>query len=135
MDIWTREKRSDVMSRIRSRNTKPEIEVRSLLHKAGYRFRLHRKDLPGCPDIVLPKYKSVIFVHGCFWHVHEGCKDSVIPKTNTAKWEKKLSSNSKRDKKKLFTLKKEGWKALVIWECQLRKKDLLEKRILKFLKK
>ena len=135
MDIWTREKRSDVMSRIRSGNTKPEIEVRSLLHKAGYRFRLHGKDLPGRPDIVLPKYKTVIFVHGCFWHVHEGCKDSVIPKTNTAKWEKKLFSNAERDKKKIKDLKKNGWNVVVIWECQVRKKGLLEKKILKLFKK
>jgi DNA mismatch endonuclease (patch repair protein) len=91
--------------------------------------------LPSSPDIVLPKYKSVIFVHGCFWHVHQGCKDSTIPKTNTAEWGKKLTANSKRDKKKINYLKKAGWKVLVIWECQVREKSLIEKKNLKFLKK
>jgi DNA mismatch endonuclease (patch repair protein) len=100
VDHLTRAKRSWNMSRIRSGNTKPEKVVRSLLHAMGYRFRLHRKNLPGKPDIVLPKYKTVIFVHGCFWHRHPGCKNATMPKTNTEFWEDKLSQNIDRDRKK-----------------------------------
>ena len=134
MDIWSKNKRSEVMSRIRSKNTKPELFVRSLLFRMGYRFRLHRRDLPGSPDIVLPKYKSVIFVHGCFWHVHAGCKASTIPKTDRAKWERKLIGNAERDKKKIIELKKQGWKIFIVWECQLNDEYELKKQIDKFLK-
>lgn len=108
-DHLTKEKRSWNMSRIRSKNTKPEIIVRSLLHRAGYRFRLHRKDLPGKPDIVLPKYKTVIFVHGCFWHRHKGCKRSNIPKSNKEYWIPKIQKNTKRDKIHYKSLIKDGW--------------------------
>ncbi|MCP4150004.1 MAG: DNA mismatch endonuclease Vsr [bacterium] len=121
MDIWTKEKRSKVMSKIRSKDTKPELLLRSALHRRGYRFRIHRKDLPGKPDIVLPKFKTVIFVHGCFWHLHQDCIDGRIPKTQSEKWRKKLEGNVERDKlheKKLIEM---GWHVLTIWECEVEK--------------
>ena len=118
MDRLTPEERSLNMSRIRNKNTRPEKIVRSLLHRLGFRFRLHRRDLPGTPDIVLPGRKAVIFVHGCFWHQHKGCKDSGIPKTNTEFWETKLNKNVERDKKNTAALKQLGWKVLEIWECE-----------------
>jgi DNA mismatch endonuclease (patch repair protein) len=134
MDIWSKEKRSYVMSRIRSKDTTPEKKVRSLLHQIGYRFRLHVKDLPGQPDIVLPKYKKVIFVHGCFWHLHKGCRDGTIPKTQHEKWKTKLEGNVERDKKHIRELKRKGWKALVIWECEIEKRIIkVEKNIKQFL--
>lgn len=119
-DIVSREKRSQMMSGIRSKNTKPEMVVRRWLHKNGYRFRLHRKDLPGKPDIVLPKYKTVIFVHGCFWHRHEGCKNSTIPKSRATWWLEKLERNTSRDEAVMHTLRESGWRVLVVWECQVR---------------
>lgn len=122
MDIWSKEKRSKVMSRIRSYNTKPELILRSSLHKKGYRFRTHRRDLPGVPDIVMLKYKTVIFVHGCFWHNHKNCIDGHIPKTQSEKWKKKLERNVERDhlnKKKLIEM---GWLVIVFWECEIEKK-------------
>ena len=111
------------MSRIKGKNTKPEMIVRSMLHKMGYRFRLHRKDLPGNPDIVLPKYKTVIFVNGCFWHRHEGCKYAYMPKSRVDFWQKKFSDTIKRDRKNKADLESAGWKIIVIWECQT--KDLI----------
>lgn len=121
MDIWSKEKRSEVMSKIRSKNTKPEMLVRSMIHKMGYRFRVHRSDLPGCPDIVFPRYKSVIFVQGCFWHLHKQCRDGTIPKIDREKWTAKLEKNVKRDKQNLRQLRKMGWKVLVLWECEVEK--------------
>ena len=118
--IKVSEKRSRNMSAIRSKNTKPEIAVRKLLHSMGYRFRLHRKDLPGSPDIVLPKYKTVIFVHGCFWHRHENCKYATTPKTRREFWENKFSANKIRDQKIHKEIKILGWKSIIIWECQLK---------------
>jgi DNA mismatch endonuclease (patch repair protein) len=106
------------MSRIKSGNTKPEMIVRSLLHKLGYRFRLHRKDLPGKPDIVLPRYKSVIFVHGCFWHRHKGCKNATSPKTKIIFWREKFKANVERDRKVQKELNSMGWSILIIWECE-----------------
>jgi len=122
MDIWSKEKRSYVMSRIRSKDTSPEKKVRSLLHRMGYRFRLHVKDLPGKPDIVLPKYKKVIFVHGCFWHLHRGCRDGTIPKTQHEKWKTKLEGNVQRNKDYIKELRKKGWKVFIIWECEAENK-------------
>lgn len=124
-DIFSTEKRSDVMSKIKSKNTKPEKVVRSLLFSLGYRFRLHVKDLPGKPDIVLPKYKTVVLVNGCFWHGHENCKDAGIPKTNSQFWYDKISKNKERDKRVLNELEQAGWKVLVIWECQINDKEKL----------
>ena len=114
------EQRSRNMSAIKSKNTKPEIAVRKLLHSMGYRFRLHRKDLPGSPDIVLPKYKTVIFVHGCFWHRHENCKYASTPKTRKEFWEKKFRENINRDNLNQANLSLRGWKIIIIWECQLK---------------
>ncbi|MCL6477518.1 MAG: very short patch repair endonuclease [Peptococcaceae bacterium] len=134
MDIWSKEKRSQVMSHIHSKDTKPEMAVRSLLHRMGYRFRLHKRELPGCPDIVLPKYNSVIFVHGCFWHLHEGCRDGTVPKTQHEKWKLKLERNVKRDKLHYEELQKLGWKVLVIWECEVEKQlDMVKQKIVNFL--
>ena len=119
--------RSRNMSAIKSKNTKPEIAVRKLLHSMGYRFRLHRKDLPGSPDIVLPKYKTVIFVHGCFWHRHENCKYASIPKTRKEFWENKFRANVKRDLEIQEKIKIMGWKYVVIWECEIKNKSIFEK--------
>lgn len=119
MDVFSPEKRSQVMSRIRSKDTKPEKIIRSILHKLGFRFRINRKDLPGKPDIVLPKYKTVIFVHGCFWHQHEGCKIASKPKSNIKFWQDKFSRNIERDKKNQEDLYKMGYRVLVIWECEI----------------
>jgi len=113
------EKRSWNMSRIKGRDTSPELKVRKLLHFLGYRFRLHRKDLPGSSDIVLPKYKTVIFVNGCFWHHHKGCKRASWPKTNTDYWEKKISKNIERDKINMSKLEKMNWNSVIIWECEV----------------
>jgi len=130
VDTLTPEKRSWNMSRIRSTNTKPEKIVRSLLHQMGYRFRLHRKDLPGKPDIVLPKYKTVILVHGCFWHHHKNCKRSNWPKSNQDYWIPKIERNIERDKENKRLLKENGWKVVVVWECEVKDPDKLLKTIL-----
>ena len=119
------------MSRIRAANTKPELIVRSLLHKMGFRYRLHVRSLPGCPDIVLPRWKSVVFVHGCFWHRHRGCKLAYTPKSRKTFWLSKLEGNASRDKKTLAALKDQGWKPLVVWECELRDQDRLTRRLLR----
>jgi len=124
------EQRSRNMSAIKSKNTKPEIAVRKLLHSMGYRFRLHRKDLPGSPDIVLPKYKTVIFVHGCFWHRHENCKYASIPKTRKEFWESKFKANVKRDKEIQEKIKNIGWKSVVIWECELKSTKQIKQKFL-----
>jgi DNA mismatch endonuclease (patch repair protein) len=128
MDVLTKEQRHYNMSQIHSKNTKPEIIVRQYLWHRGYRYRLHKKDLPGNPDIVLPKYHTVIFVNGCFWHMHN-CKKFVLPSSNTAFWSEKLSRNKIRDIDNYKKLKKSGWYYIIIWECQLsRNKDkILEK--------
>ncbi|MDR0754149.1 MAG: very short patch repair endonuclease [Prevotellaceae bacterium] len=120
MDIWSKEKRSKCMSKIRSKNTKPELTLRKSLFARGLRYRVNVSNLPGKPDIVLPKYKTVIFLHGCFWHRHEGCKYAYTPKTNTKFWVDKITSNADRDKvnaEKLTTL---GWNVLTVWECEIR---------------
>lgn len=130
MDRLTKEKRSWNMSRIRSKNTKPEIRLRSLLHKAGYRFRLHARKLPGTPDIVLPKYRTVIFVHGCFWHRHIDCANSTMPKTRIEFWESKFKTTVERDQDKIEKLRLAGWRVIIAWECELDKNDgLLIRRI------
>ncbi len=135
MDIWSKRKRSYVMSRIRSRDTSPEKKVRSLLYSMGYRFRLHDKKLPGKPDIVFRRHKKVIFVHGCFWHLHKGCRDGTIPKTDYEKWKAKLERYVERDKLHVKELRREGWKVLVLWECEIEKQDeKVRKKLLKFLK-
>ena len=125
------EQRSRNMSAIKSKNTKPEIKVRKILHSMGYRFRLHRKDLPGSPDIVLPKYKTVIFVHGCFWHRHENCKYASTPKTRQEFWEAKFRENINRDKLNQENLSSKGWKIIVVWECEINDKDFDLSRLFK----
>jgi len=125
------EHRSWNMSQIKNRDTKPEIKVRSLLHRMGYRFRLHRKDLPGKPDIVLPKYKTVIFVHGCFWHRHKGCKYTYTPKSRTEFWKNKFDKNIARDKQVRKELKSLGWNVITVWECEI----LTERKLISILQK
>jgi DNA mismatch endonuclease (patch repair protein) len=120
-DHITKDRRSWNMSRIRSRHTKPELIIRSLLHRAGYRFRLNYRKLPGKPDIVLPKYKAAIFVHGCFWHRHENCSRATTPNTNREYWLKKFEKNVKRDKERRKEIRDLGWKVIVVWECEVMK--------------
>ena len=123
MDIVSEEQRSYNMSRIRSKNTKPELIVRSMLHRMGYRFTVNgpkNRQLPGKPDIVLPRYKTVIFVHGCFWHRHKGCKYATIPKTRTEWWKAKLEGNAQRDARNQQELRKFGWNVVLAWECEIR---------------
>lgn len=117
-DCFDSKKRSSVMSRIKAKNTKPERVVRSLLHSLGYRFRLHKNSLPGSPDIVLTKYKTVIFVHGCFWHQHEGCSRASLPKTNVDYWIPKLERNKRRFEESKKALEDTGWIVCIIWECE-----------------
>ena len=131
-DVHSKEIRSYNMSRIKGKNTKPEMLVRKFLHANGFRYKLHDKGLPGKPDIVLPKYKTVIFVHGCFWHGHSNCKYYVVPKTRTDWWLNKLSGNIANDEKAVKALKKEGWKVVTIWTCKLR--SIYLKRTLEKLK-
>ncbi len=120
MDVHTPEQRRRNMAAVRSKNTKPEIAIRKLLFSLGYRFRLHRKDLPGKPDIALPKYKIAIFVNGCFWHRHEGCRHASIPATRSEWWQSKLDSNVARDRRNYTRLHEMGWRVVIIWECELR---------------
>ena len=124
-DKLSRDKRRWNMSRIRSADTKPEMLLRSMLHRIGFRFRLHHRGLPGRPDIVLPKYRTVIFVHGCFWHQHPGCIEAVRPKTNQKYWAAKLEGNVKRDRKNRQALLKQGWRVFRFWECQIEKDPIL----------
>ncbi len=134
MDIWTQEKRSLVMSKIKSKNTSPELTLRKALHKLGYRYRLHVKNLPGKPDLVFPKLKKVVFVHGCFWHLHKNCRDGTIPKTRHEYWKNKLERNVERDKKHIKQLDEMEWKSLVVWECEIEKQlDKTISRIRNFL--
>ena len=128
-DTLSQKRRSWNMSRVRSKDTKPEILVRSLLHRNGFRFRLHKKGLPGKPDIVLGRYRTVIFVHGCFWHRHKGCPDSTTPKTRTAFWEKKFKENMERDKRTTLALHDLGWNVIVVWECEIHRPENLLKRL------
>ena len=132
-DMFSPEERSRIMSRVRSKGTGPEKKVRSLLHHLGYRFRLHRKDLPGNPDIVFPSRKKVIFVHGCFWHRHDCKAGRKIPKTNTEYWTEKISRNVVRDAEQSYSLQAAGWERLIIWECEMRDEEQLKTKILEFL--
>ena len=122
------------MSRIKGRDTAPERAVRSLLHNMGHRFRIHRKDLPGTPDIVLPRYRVAIFVHGCFWHRHPGCRYAYTPKSRTTFWQNKFSENVARDEKKAAMLREAGWDVHTVWECELREPDALRERISRILR-
>ena len=121
------------MSRIRSKDMAPEIFVRRLVYAMGYRYRLHRSDLPGKPDLVFLNRKKIIFVHGCFWHQHTKCKDGHVPKSNIKYWQPKLERNVQRDKKTLKELKELGWKVLVVWECEIKDQESLSVKIEQFL--
>ena len=124
MDHLSRSMRSWNMSRIRSKDTKPEKILRSILHRRGFRFRIHSKDLPGKPDIVLRKYKTAIFIHGCFWHRHTGCKKATMPKSNIDYWTKKFMRTQERDKSAQDAIHKLGWQYFVVWECQINNERL-----------
>ena len=119
VDFLSPAERSERMSRIRSTNTSPEVALRRELHAMGFRFRLHCKDLPGKPDIVLPRYRTAIFVHGCFWHRHDGCKVATTPKSNAGFWQEKFDRNVARDARSEELLKAQGWTVIVVWECEL----------------
>jgi len=121
------------MAQVKSKGMKPEMRVRRLLHGLGYRYRLHRKNLPGTPDIVFPSRRKVVFVNGCFWHNHEGCSRVRIPNTNRDYWVSKLERNSKRDKVNIGLLKSEGWDVMVVWECQLKDMVLASNILTEFL--
>jgi len=133
MDVFSKEKRSWVMSQVGGKNTGPELLVRSMLHRMGYRFRLHRRDLPGCPDIVLPKHRKVVFVHGCFWHGHENCARASRPATRRGFWDAKLDANEERDKRAKDELERLGWQVLIVWECQTGDKAALRRILKEFL--
>lgn len=135
MDRITTQRRSANMSKIKSKGMKPEMLVRSLAHGMGYRYRLHRKDLPGKPDLVFPRLRKAIFVHGCFWHQHsiENCRRSHIPRSNGEYWQPKLDRNVARDKSAFLELTHLGWKILVLWECELKNTEQIEVRVKEFL--
>lgn len=128
-DNLTPEQRKKAMSRVQQRDTKPEKLVRSILHKLGFRFRKNVSSIAGKPDIVLPKYKTIIFVHGCFWHQHKGCRKANRPTSNTAFWNNKLDKNVKRDKQTLKELKNLGWRFLTVWTCEMKDKELLIEKL------
>jgi DNA mismatch endonuclease, patch repair protein len=125
MDVLNAEQRSAVMRSIKSKDTKPEIKVRQLLHRAGYRYRLHRADLPGKPDIVFASKRAAIFIHGCFWHQHPECPHAARPSSNNDYWIRKLNRNIERDKAHIAALEELGWNVLTIWECDIRSGDIL----------
>ena len=121
------------MAAVKGKNTAPEIRVRQMLHKMGFRFRLHRKDLPGKPDLVLPKYRLCIFVHGCFWHQHPGCKRATIPESNQEFWLTKFQGTLKRDKQAEKELRQQGWRVCIIWECETKKEESLDRVIHRYM--
>lgn len=128
-DTHTKEQRSENMRAIRSKNTTPELLIRSALHRKGYRFRLHCSYLPGKPDIVLPRYRTAIDVRGCFWHRHPGCRKATTPSTNADYWKEKFRRNVQRDRKNKASLQKMGWKTIVVWECETADMDEMIKRL------
>lgn len=132
-DQFTIQERSAIMRRVRSVDTGPELRVRQIVHRMGFRFRLHYAQLPGKPDLVFVKYKKALFVHGCYWHQHR-CEASKRPATNRRYWNRKLNNNIKRDKANLRLLRQQGWRVLTVWECELRKPERLEHKLSRFLK-
>lgn len=133
MDFLTPQKRSKLMANVRSKNTSTELAVCKIVNSLGFRFRLHRKELPGNPDLVFAPRKSVIFVHGCFWHRHNGCKYATMPKTNAKFWREKFEKNVLRDKQARRTLRKMGWAVLIVWQCELKRAEALKTKIKGFL--
>ena len=133
MDTLTPEQRSERMSRVRSKDTKPELLVRRIVHGMGFRYRLHRRELPGTPDLVFPKRGKIIFVHGCFWHRHGTCKYTRWPKSKMEFWKPKLEQNHRRDKANQKALRRMGWQIMVVWECQIGDLERLGMKIQKFL--
>ena len=133
MDKLSPEQRSRNMANIKGKDTKPEKIVRSILHSMGYRFRLHNKQLPGKPDIVLPRYRSVVFVHGCFWHGHDGCKRATMPTTRAEFWQNKIAGNRERDSRNIAALENLGYRCLIVWQCDLKDLGLLKQRLSAFL--
>lgn len=133
MDTVSPERRSEIMALVKGKNTKPEVAVRKLVHGMGYRFRLHRRDLPGSPDMVFPARRKVIFIHGCFWHRHEGCEFARMPKSREAFWQQKFEANTQRDARNERALRKGGWGVMTVWECQVFDVEGLTKRIRRFL--
>ncbi len=129
MDIYSANKRSEIMAGISGKDTKPEITVRKFLFSKGFRYRVNDKRYPGRPDIVLPKYKTAVFVHGCFWHGHKGCKASRLPETRKEFWKKKISNNIKRDDKNIKKLKDMGWKVIIVWQCRIKNKNSQQRRL------
>jgi DNA mismatch endonuclease (patch repair protein) len=125
VDVPPSAMRSAIMRSVRQKDTLPELQVRRLVHSMGFRFRLHRKDLPGTPDLVFPRHKKVIFVHGCFWHSHYGCKRATVPQTRNDFWTAKFARNRERDEKAVAALSLQGWKSLVIWECEAKNASTL----------
>lgn len=128
-DIVGIKRRSEVMARIGSRDTAPELAVRHIAHRMGLRFRLHRKDLPGRPDLVFPKHRLAVFVHGCFWHRHEGCRHASTPKSRAAFWAEKFAANVERDARQEAALRALGWRVLVIWQCEVRDEAAVERKL------
>jgi len=133
-DVLTAEQRQRCMSRIRGKDTGPEKFVRQMIHRMGFRYRLHSADLPGKPDLVLPRLRKVIFVHGCFWHMHRCRFGRVQPATNADFWKKKRESNRQRDAAVRWALRKEGWRVLTVWECEIRNIEKLQRKVWAFLK-
>ena len=134
-DVFTQKKRSEIMSRISSKHTSPEISVRKALYKLGFRHSLHDKKLPGKPDIVIKQAKTAIFVNGCFWHQHKGCKRQSVPKSNLKYWKRKLRTNIEKQKEDIRKLKKLGWKIFIVWECEAKKEVVLFKKVNKIYEK
>jgi DNA mismatch endonuclease (patch repair protein) len=132
-DVFTAKKRSDIMSKIGGKDTAPELRVRRLLHAMGYRYRLHRVDLPGKPDIVLPRHRKIVLIHGCFWHCHRGCRRASLPLTNIRFWKKKIVGNQARDRRVQRELRQLGWSVLVLWQCELADSERLAGRLMDFL--
>jgi len=133
MDRLTPKARSALMARVRSKDTSPELFVRRMLHGMGFRFRIHRKDLPGSPDIVFPGRRKIVWVHGCFWHRHKGCKYASVPKSNRRFWNDKFKNNVRRDRSHQLVLKEMGWMPLIVWQCELKEPEKLARKLARFL--
>ena len=133
VDTVTAQVRSRIMAQVKSKDTKPEMTVRRLLHGLGYRYRLHRKDLPGKPDLVFPSRRKAVFVHGCFWHSHADCKKARLPSSNRDYWQAKLTRNRERDERNVALIEKEGWATIVVWECELSDLDAVARSLVDFL--